>query len=152
MQKLFADRISHCRQYIGWSAAWGICLAARLHDRDQAQMIINRFLGHAVFKNLFCVHPPKLFQIDGNLGFVAAVHEMLIYEENGVLELLPALSENIPDGSVKNLLVNSAEISFAWKNGKIISIHSDKGITVLSKNLSEDVKRNDNIFIKESIL
>lgn len=46
-------------------------------------------LTHSVFKNLFCVHPPFYFQIDGNMGFVAGINEMLITEENGAVELIP---------------------------------------------------------------
>lgn len=126
VKKLFYDRIGHSNQYIGWSAAWGICLAARLHDSENVKRIIRKFLGHAVFKNLFCYHPPRYFQIDGNLGFVGGVHEMLVYEENGIVELLPALPDNIPNGKAENLLVNGTQISFEWKNGKITHVSADK--------------------------
>lgn len=148
VRKLFYDRINHCSQYIGWSAAWGICLAARLHDKDNVKMIINRFLAHSVFKNLFCVHPPSLFQIDGNFGFVAGIHEMLIYEENGVVELLPALPDNHPNGEAKNLLVNGIQLSFEWKNSKITQISADKEICIMSNNLADDVVFNENVIIK----
>lgn len=149
IRKLFYDRINHCTQYIGWSAAWGICLAARLHDSEKVKMIIQRFLSHAVFKNLFCVHPPYYFQIDGNLGFVGAVHEMLVYEENGIVELLPALPDNMQNGKAENLLVNGANISFEWKNGKVIRISADRQIYVMKNNLSDTVDIDENVNVKE---
>lgn len=147
VRKLFYDRIGHCSQYIGWSAAWGICLSARLHDKENVKKIINRFLAHSVFKNLFCVHPPFLFQIDGNLGFVAGIHEMLIYEENGAVELLPALPDDIPNGRAENLLVNGAGLSFEWKNSKITRISADKQICIMNSNLADDVVFNENVMI-----
>ncbi len=150
VQKLFDDRINHSTQYIGWSAAWGICLAARLHDSEKVKMIIQKFLGHAVFKNLFCVHPPYYFQIDGNLGFVAGVHEMLVYEENGIVELLPALPDNMQNGKAENLFVNGVCISFEWKNGKVISISADREVLIRKNNLSADIDINNNVEIKEN--
>lgn len=150
IQKLFFDRINHSKQYIGWSAAWGICLAARLHDSKNVKMIIKKFLGHAVFKNLFCVHPPYYFQIDGNLGFVAGIHEMLVYEENGVIELLPALPDNLQNGCVRNLFVNGVNISFEWKDGKVTSIFADKKAYIMKNNLSDSIDLNENVAIKEN--
>lgn len=150
VRKLFYDRINHSKQYIGWSAAWGICLAARLHDREKVETIIQKFLGHSVFKNLFCVHPPFLFQIDGNLGFVAGVHEMLIYEENDKIELLPALPDNLQNGKAENLLVNGINISFEWKNSKVISISADKKICIMKSNLSDNINLNENVMIRDN--
>lgn len=152
VKKLFHDRISHSNQYIGWSAAWGICLAAKLHEPSNVVKIMKKFLGHAVFKNLFCMHPPYYFQIDGNLGFVAAVHEILVYEENGVLELIPAIPQDFKNGSVKNLLVNGVQVSFEWKDSKIVSISADKPVTVLKNNLSDQVLLSDNIVVQEKII
>lgn len=145
VRKLFLDRISHSNQYIGWSAAWGICLATRLHDNKNTKGIMQKFLGHAVFKNLFCYHPPFYFQIDGNLGFVAAVHEMLVYEEDGVIELLPALPDNLLNGSVKDLLINGVRLSFEWENGKVVNVFADKSVKILNKNLADNAKLNDNV-------
>lgn len=145
VRKLFYDRINHTRQHIGWSAAWGICLAARLHDSANVEMIMNRFLCKSVFKNLFSVHPPKLFQIDGNLGYVAGVHEFLVYEENGVIELLPALPNNLKNGKAQNLLVNGVKISFEWKNGEVVSVTADKPIRIMNKHLSDNVELNSNV-------
>lgn len=85
IRKLFLYRTDTVNQYFGWSAAWAICLAARLREAETVQRIIRSMLSCSVIKNLFCVHPPFCFQIDANLGFVAGINEMLITEENGAI-------------------------------------------------------------------
>lgn len=148
VKTLFLDRICRSTQYIGWSAAWGICLAARLHDAQNVQMITQKFLGHAVFKNLFCVHPPHYFQIDGNLGFVAGIHEMLLYTENGKIELLPALPDNLPNGKAENLLVNGVLLSFSWERGQVTQISANGPVQICASRLSENCKISENIRIE----
>ena len=109
-------------------------------------------LCHSVFKNLFCVHPPFYFQIDGNLGFVAGINEMLITEENGIVELIPALPDNFgKSGEVRNMVVNGAKISFKWQNGFVTEIHSDKPVKILNKHLQSELITNENISIEESL-
>lgn len=139
IRKLFHYRTSHSNQYIGWSAAWAICLSARLRESETAQNIIRSMLNHSVFKNLFCVHPPFYFQIDGNMGFIAGINEMLLTEERGTVELLPASPENFAkSGEVKDMVVNGIKISFAWKDGAVISVHSDKPVKISAKHFSDN--------------
>lgn len=146
IQKLFKYRLENSGQHIGWSATWAICIAARLRDSNTAKTVIRNLLCHAVFKNLFCVHPPFYFQIDGNLGFIAGINEMLLTEENGMIELLPALPENFAEsGHVQNMSVNGAKISFKWKNGMVTEISADKPILVYDKNIAVNINMNNNI-------
>lgn len=152
IKKLFHYRIDNSGQYIGWSAAWAICLSARLREKETAQKVIRSMLSHSVFKNLFCVHPPFYFQIDGNLGFVAGINEMLITEENGVIELIPALPKSYGNsGEVKNMVVNGAKISFKWQNGLITEIHSNKPVKILNEHLQSELITNENISVEELI-
>lgn len=140
IEKLFRYRLDNTGQHIGWSAAWAICIAARLRDFVTARKVIRNLISHAVFSNLFCVHPPFYFQIDGNLGFVAGMNEMLLTEENGVIELLPALPENFAEsGEVKDMVVKGAKISFKWKDGVITEIYSDKPATVSDRHICNKV-------------
>lgn len=140
IQKLFKYRLENSGQHIGWSAAWAICIAARLRDSNTAKTVIRSLLCHAMFKNLFCVHPPFYFQIDGNLGFIAGINEMLLTEENGMIELLPALPENFSEsGHVQNMSVNGAKISFKWKNGMVTEISADRPILVYDKNIAVNI-------------
>lgn len=150
VRNLFKTRTDNSTQYIGWSAAWAICLSARLREKEMTQKVIRSMLCHSVFKNLFCVHPPFYFQIDGNLGFVAGINEMLITEENGVIELIPALPKSYGNsGEVKNMVVNGAEISFKWQNGLVTEIHSDKPVKILNKHLHSELITNENISVEE---
>ncbi|MEG1835389.1 MAG: glycoside hydrolase family 95 protein [Oscillospiraceae bacterium] len=130
VEELFNYRINNSSQFIGWSAAWAICLAGRMHNGEKALHIMNSMMGHSVFYNLFAVHPPFIFQIDGNLGFVAGINEMLVYEEDGIIDLLPALPNTWKNGFVKNMVVHGAEISFEWKDGVIFSVTANKPVTV----------------------
>lgn len=139
IKQLFYYRTDHSNQYIGWSAAWAICIAARLREGEAVQKIIRSMLNHSVFKNLFCVHPPFYFQIDGNLGFVAGINEMLLTAECEEVELLPALPENFAQsGTVKDMVVNGVKISFEWKNGAVVAIHADKPVKILAKHISDN--------------
>lgn len=152
VRSLFKTRTDNSTQYIGWSAAWAICLSARLREKETAQKVIRSMLCHSVFKNLFCVHPPFYFQIDGNLGFVAGINEMLITEENGIVELIPALPDNFgKSGEVRNMVVNGAKISFKWQNGFVTEIYSDKPVKILNKHLQSELITNENISIEESL-
>ena len=149
IKRLFKYRLENSGQHIGWSAAWAICLAARLRDTDTARSVIKGLLNHAIFSNLFCVHPPFYFQIDGNLGFVAGINEMLLTEERGVIELIPALPENFAEsGSVKEMVVNGAKISFKWNKGMVTEISADKPISVYDKNIADNVHKNNITFVK----
>lgn len=75
---------------------------------------------------------------------------MLIIEENGVIELIPALPESFgASGEVKNMIVNGAKISFKWKNGLVTEIHSDKPITIMNKHLNQSVTTDKNVSVQE---
>lgn len=152
IKQLFHYRTDHSNQYIGWSAAWAICIAARLREGETVQKIIRSMLNHSVFKNLFCVHPPFYFQIDGNLGFVAGINEMLLTEECETVELLPALPENFAQsGAVKDMVVNGVKISFEWKNGAVVTIHADKYVKILAKHISDNALIDNTVEIVPSL-
>ena len=75
-------------------------------------------------------------QIDGNLGFVAGINEMLLTEEDGVIYLLPGLPENYAQsGSASGMLVNGARLSFEWKNGSVTKISADAPVRVCCINV-----------------
>lgn len=152
IKQLFHYRTDHSNQYIGWSAAWAICIAARLREGEAVQKIIRSMLNHSVFKNLFCVHPPFYFQIDGNLGFVAGINEMLLTAECETVELLPALPENFAQsGAVKDMVVNGVKISFEWKNGAVVTIHADKSVKILAKHISDNALIDNTVEIVPSL-
>lgn len=77
--------------------------------------------------NLFNIYPP--FQIDGNLGAVSGLAEMLVQSHQGFIEVLPALPPEWPSGKVEGLCARGGfEVSLWWENGRL------KKAVVFSKN------------------
>jgi alpha-L-fucosidase 2 len=128
---------------IGWAWAWRMALHARMQNGNQSFYLLRSFLtpsnvttidynnGAGTYPNLFCAGPP--FQIDGNLGAIAGIAEMLMqsHGKNNVIRLLPALPSDpsLQSGSVKGLRArNGFDISFNWQQGKV------KNIKLLSNN------------------
>ncbi len=87
-----------------WSWPWRAALWARLGEAEKADAMLEGLLRYNTFENLFATHPP--FQIDGNLGMVAAVCEILLERQ------IPSAWQH---GRVKGLRTRDGKtIEFAW--------------------------------------
>ena len=91
---------------------WRAALWARLGDGDKAGEMLHSLLRYNTLDNMFATHPP--FQIDGNLGMVGAVCEML-------------LEKSIPSD---------------WKGGSVKGLKTREGKT-LSFEFNRDDKERD---------
>ena len=111
----------------GWSLAHMAHVWARLGRGEEARNCLDLLLRCFVMNNLFTVHndwrnmgvgmvlPPAPFQIDANMGYASAVHEMLLQSDAGEIELFPALPDQWTRGSLGTLLAaGGIRVELAW--------------------------------------
>lgn len=102
-----------------WTWPWRAALWARLGYPERAYDMLVKMLKYNVLPNRFATHPP--FQIDGNLGLVAAICEMLVQSHetdekgNVIVRKLPAIPKAWRHGHVKGLRTrDGGTVDFEW--------------------------------------
>jgi len=123
--------------HFGWSEVHRACAWARLLDGDKAAQFVESFIkGHIWPGGLSSIGTgagtgnSDKFQIDANLGAPAAIYEMLLQSQSGVLHLLPALPAKFPTGSVRGIRGRDGfVVELAWDKGELTRavIHSTMG-------------------------
>jgi alpha-L-fucosidase 2 len=124
VRKSIEKRIRNGGANTGWSRAWAGGLMARLGEGNKARDLVGSMARYSGLPNLFsCCNigsVPKLMedgkpmQIDGNLGTVQAVIEMLLQSHNDEIVLLPSLPESWQQGSFRGLVGRGNIVVDAW--------------------------------------
>lgn len=123
----------------GWGRVWGAGLMARLKRGNDARDLVCTMLQRCGQPNLFSccnvTRVPKLLennkpmQIDGTMGTVQAVAEMLVQSYcDGELWVLPALPDSWQEGSFHGFRARGNHLVDAgWKNARLASARITAG-------------------------
>lgn len=105
----------------GWAMAHRMNCRARLGEGDKAREVYQGFIQERTVPNLWTLHPP--FQIDGSLGTMAGVAEMLLQSHGGFIRVLPALPQAWNTGSFEGLVARgNFVVSAEWKQGQATAV------------------------------
>lgn len=119
------------REQTGWSLAHMANVYARMKDGNQALNCLNLISRSCIKNNFYTTHndwrnmgigvemPWAPFQIDANMGWSAAVQEMLLFSVPGKISVLPALPDAWVKGSVRGLVARGGVlVSIQWDQSK----------------------------------
>jgi alpha-L-fucosidase 2 len=105
-----------------WTRVWKVALWARLHDGDHANAILRGYLRDASNIQFFGSRGLPI-QVDGTLGATAAISEMLMQSQDGVIELLPALPANWDQGSFSGICARGGfECNLLWAKKRVVHV------------------------------
>ena len=122
-EKSLDFRLSNGGGHTGWSRSWVACLMARLGRAADCWEHLTALICDFATETLLDLHPPRIFQIDGNMGGTAAVCEMLLSCEGNAVKLLGALPDAWASGSFRHFSApGTLDVSCRWENGRAVEV------------------------------
>ena len=116
-------RMANGGGHTGWSRAWCACLFARIKRSNEFYEHYTELIKEFATETLLDLHPPRIFQIDGNLGGIAAVVEAIVGYYDNKAHILPALPEAWSDGAMSGIKIPGGHtVEVKWENGKATEI------------------------------
>ena len=154
-QQLIAKSISNwifrgTGEWWGWSFPYASLIASRVRRGNHAEQLLeiyekaytwpNGFHANADYKRMGYTALSEttgawettsvFYTMEGEGAFTAAVNEMLLQSWGGRLRVFPAIPDDWPEVSFKNLRAEGALlVSAEWRGGHVarLSIHAEKG-------------------------
>ncbi len=119
-----ADRRPWVTGNVGsWQGAFPANTFARLGDGERVAEILSKHFEVISNPNFTAGFIQSEWMIDGNLGGMAAIGEMLVQSHTEVIELLPGMPKAWAEGSVKGLKGRgNVTIDFTWKSGRVTEV------------------------------
>lgn len=141
-EKTLNRRLENGGGHTGWSKAWIILFFARLWKSKKAYQNLRELLAEATLDNLLDNHPP--FQIDGNFGGACGILEMIVQDFQDVVYLLPALPQEIPNGSVSGIRTKTGFIlNMEWSSCRVqkVELESVHGTQITIVNETRESRK-----------
>ncbi len=112
----------------GWSRAWASCFFAKFGEGEIFGDNYNKMITEFATDTLLDLHPPGVFQIDGNLGGTASVIEALVNVSGGKVRLLHALPKAWKSGKLEGVYIPGGhKLSIFWRDGKMSKLEIEFG-------------------------
>ena len=138
VRKALEKRLSHgFNTSCSITKVWDAQIFARLYDSENAiKQLDMAATDHMLGNLLMCIcnwrdepdslrwfDDRKVFQIEANIGIVASIQELLLQDRRGLLRILPALPEQLPEGEVAGLRTRGGfEVSLSWHNSRLSNL------------------------------